>query len=180
MKSNSLNLKTYIAFEVFNEGSTHYLTIKLDNKILFDQALEKNIVYPFKINDYFDFGNAGKKMLNFRWTGKDECQNKHLKIYKLVVNDQFIPAHTIMTTPIENEYIQELKKTEEGRAKYRKKILYPGISHGWYGDFTYKFCLGTRQEIMEMKTEGGDNFYAVEKINSDIEQVADLEKARKL
>ncbi len=37
-----MNLKTYIAFETFNEQSEHKLIIKINDQTIFQQQFEKN------------------------------------------------------------------------------------------------------------------------------------------
>jgi len=64
-----------------------------------------------------------------------------MKIYKIIINDQYIAPHSVRITPFPTEYIKGLQSTEEGKKIYRKKILNPGHMQGWYGIYKFKFLL---------------------------------------
>jgi hypothetical protein len=152
MESNRYTLKNYIAISTFNAESSHKIEVRINKRKIFCKEFEKNKEYNLKIEDYFDYKGPGSNSIEVTWNGERECAKKYLKIYKVVVHDQHIAPHSVMITPVQNEYIENLASTEEGRKLYRKKILYPGHEHGWYGLYKFNFLLD-KQEIKDKKQQ---------------------------
>ncbi len=140
-KSNRFTLKNYIAISTFNAESDHNITIKINDKVFYKNNLAKNKEHNLKISDYFDYEEPGENTIQINWVGEQECENKFLKLYKIVINDQYIAPHSVRITPLPTEYIKGLLSTEEGKKIYRKKILNPGHVQGWYGIYKFKFLL---------------------------------------
>jgi len=151
-ESNRYNLKNYFAISAFNPVSTHEIKIKINEEMFFKQKLTKNKEYHLKISDYFDYKKPATNTIEITWNGEKEDEKKFLKIYKIVVNDQHIPPHASMITPVQNEYITNLLSTEQGSKFYRSKILNPGHRHGWYGTYRFRFLLDPMQ-IENIKQE---------------------------
>jgi hypothetical protein len=143
--SNRYNLKHYIAISAFNAESNHNLTIEINKKNIFTKDLIKDKEYHLKISDYFDYKKPGLNNIEIRWAGEHECEKKYLKIFSIVIHDQHIAPHSVMITPVRNEYIQNLLSTEEGTTFYNEKIFYPGHRHGWYGSYKFKFLLDPKE-----------------------------------
>ena len=146
-KSNRFTLKNYIAISTFNANSDQNITIQINNKVFYKNDLAKNKEHHLKISDYFDYVEPGENTIEINWSGEQECENKFMKIYKIVINDQYIAPHSVRITPFPTEYIKGLQSTEEGKIFYRKKILNPGHMQGWYGIYKFKFLL----DIHEIK-----------------------------
>ena len=140
-KSKIFSCKAEIEIAVFNNQSAHDITMTLNDHAIFYEKLVENKEYALKINDYFEFKRPGYNFLKIIWNGEKECENKFMKILKLIVNDQHIPNYNVMIDPIENEYIKNLKSTDQGMKDYRKHLLYAGHQHGWYGDYGFEFII---------------------------------------
>ena len=140
-RSNSYNIKNYLAISAFNSESTHKIKIEINGKVFFEKSLTKNKEYRLKISDYFDYERPGTNTIRIDWTGEQDCENKFMKIYKIIVNDQHVAPHSVMIAPIQNEYIKNLQSTDEGMIFYKKKIFNPGHQHGWYGTYKFKFLI---------------------------------------
>ena len=144
-KSNRYNLKNYFAISAFNTESSHKIKIKMNQTIIFEEELTKNKEHQLKISNHFDFEKPGLNTIEIIWNGEHDCENKFIKIYKIVINDQYIAPHSVMITPIPNEYIKNLLSTDEGSILYKKQLLNPGHHHGWYGTYKFKFLLDKHQ-----------------------------------
>jgi len=140
-RSNRYNLKNYLAISAFNSESIHRIKIEIDGKVFFEKELTKNKEHHLKISDYVDYENPGTKSIKVTWDGEHECENKFMKIYKIVVNDQHIAPYSAIITPNINEYITTLQSTDEGMRFYKKKIFNPGHHYGWYGTYKFNFSL---------------------------------------
>ena len=140
-KSNRFTLKNYIAISTFNAKSDHTIAIKINDKIFYKKHFVKNQEHHLKISDYFDYVEPSENTIQINWEGEQDCENKFMKIYKIIINDQFIAPHSVRITPFPTDYIRGLQSTEEGKIFYRKKILNPGHMQGWYGIYKFKFLL---------------------------------------
>jgi len=76
-----------------------------------------------------------------------------------------------MITPVQNEYIQNLLSTEEGKTSYNDTIFYPGHRHGWYGLYKFKFSLDPK----EIKNAEQESLIAMTGIKLD-SIITDVEK----
>lgn len=180
MISNRLNLKTYALCSLFNKESDHSLEVFINDQLFYKETFLKDKIYNIKIDDYFDYKDSGKKRIKFKWRGKNECQEKYLQFHRMIVHEQYIPIYSVLSKPIENEFIKNLKTSEEGRAKYRKWILFPGDKHGWYGDYSFDFLLGSFQERLEIKaSEPKYHFTKFWNISPDLEQLHLLKRVKK-
>jgi len=151
--------------EAFNAESSYNIMIKINEHTLFHQTFHSTKIQKLKIYEYVDYVESNVNKVNIIWSGDKECENKHLKIYKLVINDQHIAPHSVISYPVENDYIKTLKSTKEGQLEYRKKILYPGHEHGWYGTYQFRFgidssptsadALGIRDNVIYSNMERG-------------------------
>ena len=150
--SNRYTLKNYIAISTFNPDSPHKIEVKINETKIFYKEFEKNKEYNLKIEDYFDYKGPGSNSLEVTWNGERECAKKYLKIYKVVVHDQTISSHSVMITPVKNEYIENLLSTEEGTAFYKGKLFAPGHEYGWYGLYKFNFLLD-KQDIKDKKQQ---------------------------
>ena len=174
-RSNRFNLKTYIVLEAFNADSIHTIKIDINKKVFFEKALTKNHKHNLEILDYFDFREPGLNNIEITWTGEQESADKFIKIYKIIINDQYIAPHSVMITPLRNEYINNLLTTQDGIKSYRKKILNPGNQHGWYGRYKFKFSVdaneikkNTVEQIIDSTGIEFQNIYSdVERQNYD-------------
>ena len=182
MPSNRFKLKTYMQVSVFNAESRHQLTISINGKNIYNEKLEKNKLHKIKLADHFDYGQAGTTKLSIKWNGDQECEDKYLKIYKLVINEQQIPAYSVMIDPIENDYIKNLKSTKDGKATYRKALLYPGSRHGWYGEYNFKFFVGSKQEVQDLNEGSAQHMIGLEgqQILTDTEYLEEWRKAHRV
>ena len=118
----------------------------MNQTIIFEEELTKNKEHQLKISNHFDFEKPGLNTIEIIWDGEHDCENKFIKIYKIVINDQYIAPHSVMITPIPNEYIKNLLSTDEGSILYKKQLLNPGHHHGWYGTYKFKFLLDKHQK----------------------------------
>ena len=150
--SNRYTLKNYILISTFNADSPHKIEVKINGTKIFYKEFEKNKEYNLKIQDYFDYLGPGSNSIGIKWEGERECAKKYMKIYKVVVNDQHIAPHSVMITPIQNEYIDNLLSTEEGTALYKDKLFAPGHEHGWYGLYKFNFLLD-KQDIKDKRQQ---------------------------
>jgi len=105
-KSNRFTLKNYIAISTFNAESDHNITIEINNKVFYKNDLAKNQEHHLKISDYFDYEQPGENTIQINWVGEQECENKFMKIYKIIINDQYIAPHSVRITPFPTEYIK--------------------------------------------------------------------------
>ena len=142
-----MNLKTYIAFETFNEQSEHKLIIKINDQTIFQQQFEKNKKHSLELDEFYHY-KPGSSFIHFQWTGDAECSKKYITFNKIKIQEQNIPLKEINCIPYENDYIQELRSTKAGDKQYWDHILNPGTKHGWYGNYKLTFYLGTKQEIL--------------------------------
>jgi len=150
--SNSFNLKNYFAISAFNAESSHKITVKINQKKIFQKELTKNKEHQMKIEDYFDYTGPSINSIEIKWVGERDCEKKYLKIYKVIVNDQHLTPHSVMVTPTQNHYIENLLSTKEGTAFYKNKLFSPGHEHGWYGLYKFDFLLD-RQNIKDKKQQ---------------------------
>ena len=179
-RSNAYNLKTYLAISAFNFESIHKIKIEINGKVFFEKELTKNKEYQLKILDYFDYEKPGNNNIQITWTGEHECENKFMKIYKIVVNDQHIAPHSAIITPIQNEYIKHLLSTDEGIRFYKKKIFHSGHQQGWYGTYKFKFLL----DVHRIQNDIQESFIAATGIKStaiytDVERANLYKKANR-
>ena len=140
-RSNSYNLRNYFAISAFNAESSHKIKVKINQKTVFEKEFTKNKEYQIKIEEYFDYEEPGSNTIEITWDGEQECADKFIKIYKVIVNEQNIAPHSVIITPIPNDYIKSLLSTTEGTIFYKKQLFNPGIRHGWYGMYKFKFLL---------------------------------------
>ena len=146
--SNNYTLNNYLAISTFNAESDHTIKVKINQSKIFEETLVKNKEHQLKITDHFNYEGPGANTIEITWNGEKECAIKYLKIYKVVVHDQHIQPHSVMITPLQNEYITNLIATEEGAKAYRHKLFNPGHEHGWYGQYKFNFLLD-RHKIKE-------------------------------
>ena len=140
-KSSRYNLTNYIFISAFNEESAHNVKVKINGKAIFEKELTKNHDHQLKITESFDYKEAGPAIIEIQWDGEQECEKKFMKIKNVIVNDQTIESHSVMITPIKNDYIRGLLSTKEGTDFYNKHIFNPGKQHGWYGNYKFKFLI---------------------------------------
>ena len=131
-RSNSYNLSNYFAISAFNAESSHKIKVKINQKTVFEKEFIKN-------------KEPGSNTIEITWDGEQECADKFIKIYKVIVNEQNIAPHSVMITPIPNDYIKSLLSTTEGTIFYKKQLFNPGIRHGWYGMYKFKFLLDANE-----------------------------------
>ena len=96
-----------------------------------------------------------------------------MKIYKVIVNDQHIAPHSVMITPIQNEYIKNLRSTEEGSILYKKQLFNPGHRHGWYGTYKFKFLLDEQESLI------ASTGIRLNRVYTDLEKIKYFDKANK-
>ena len=135
------SLSTHLSFSTYNAESEHNIKIEVNGKLVFGKAFAKKKQHDCRITDNFEYVRPGLNIVKILWDGDQECENKFLKIIKFVVNDQIIPNYSAMIIPLENEYIKDLKSTEQGMTVYKKKILYNGNYFGWYGTYRFQFVV---------------------------------------
>lgn len=155
---STVDLSTYLTLTAFNQESDHRIILQINNEIVWEKTLQKNVTHSLKIFNNFPFQKTKPNTLMITWDGDQDCENKFLKIFKLIINDQHIAPHSVIIDPVENQYIKMLKTTEKGRIEYKEKLLYPGHQHGWYGDYKFcfsvdrrhsgRFALGIRDELI--------------------------------
>lgn len=151
--SNRYNFKTYIELSCFNTKSKHNIEISLNGTLFYKKSFEQNKEYNIKITDYLDFQEPGGKKLRIKWDGEYECEDKFLKIYKIIVNEQHLSPYSVRISPKRNAYIDELQSTKEGKDLYNKKIYYPGHQQGWYGDYEYMFYVDPKKTSHDKDVE---------------------------
>jgi hypothetical protein len=140
-KSNRYNLNTSLAIDMYNAKSMHNIKIDINKKIFYEQELVKDKEYFLKVEDYFDYVKPGSNTLTITWNGEHDCEHKHMKIRKVVINKQHLAPFKVMIDPIENDYIKDLKSTDQGLSSYRKQLFNPGYHHGWYGTYKFRFAI---------------------------------------
>lgn len=134
-------LSTQISFTTFNAECEHMIKIELNDKTVFGETLAREKEHDYRIMDNFEYVLPGLNTIKISWNAEHECENKFLKVLKLLVNDQIVPNHSARIDPIENEYIRNLQSTEQGLTEYRKKIFYNGNHFGWYGTYVFQFVI---------------------------------------
>ena len=147
-----MKLRTLIDVSIFNEECDSSFEIFLNDTPIEIVGIPKNFNKDVKVDKELDFNYYGEHVVKFRWSGDNDCANKYFNLHKVVINDQKIPAHTIKVLPFENDYINELQKSKQGKdwLKYRK--LFPGYRHGWYGDYEISFEFGDNQHFQKSST----------------------------
>lgn len=150
--SNRYTLKNYIAISTYNAESSHKIEVEINKRKIYNKEFIEKKEYNLKIVDYFDYLGPGSNSIEIKWEGERECAKKYLKIYKVVVNDQHIAPHSVMITPTQNEYIENLLSTEEGTTFYKGKLFAPGHEHGWYGLYKFNFLLD-KQDIKDKRQQ---------------------------
>lgn len=135
------SLSTQVSFTTFNEECDHNIKIEVNEKSVFEKSFTKGKEHDYRITDDFDYVRPGLNFIKILWNGERECENKFLKVFRLVVNDQSIPNYNARIDPIENEYIKDLKSTKQGMTAYKKRILYNGHHFGWYGTYRFQFVI---------------------------------------
>jgi hypothetical protein len=139
--SNRYNLHTSLAIDLYNAKSVHTIKIDINDKIFYQQQFSVDEKYSLKIEDYFDYSKPGLNNLTITWNGEHDCEHKYMKIRKVVINQQHLAPFKVMTDPIENDYIRDLKTTEQGLVAYKKQLFNPGYRHGWYGTYKFRFAI---------------------------------------
>ena len=139
--SNNYNLKTSLAIDTYNSQSVHKIKIEINNDIFYEQEFVKDKEHSLNIEDYFDYIEPSSNTLTITWDGEQDCEHKYMKIRKVVINQQHIAPFKVMINPIENDYIRNLKSTDEGLNAYKKQIINPGYRHGWYGSYKFSFAI---------------------------------------
>jgi hypothetical protein len=179
-KSNRFNLKNYIAISAFNAVSTHRVKININKKVFFEEELTKNKEHHLKISDYIDYEEPGSNTIEITWHGEQDCEKKFMKIYKVIVNDQHIAPHSVMITPIQNEYIKNLRSTEEGSILYKKQLFNPGHRHGWYGTYKFRFLLDEhRTKNAQQESLIASTGIRLNRVYTDLEKIKYFDKANK-
>tara|TARA_B100001093_G_scaffold151980_1_gene144743 strand:+ start:1596 stop:2159 length:564 start_codon:yes stop_codon:yes gene_type:complete len=139
--SNRYILNTSLAIDMYNAESVHKIKIDINDKIFYEKEFVKEKEYFLQIEDMFDYVEPGSNTLTITWNGHQDCENKYLKIRKVLINQQHLAPFKIMMNPIENDYIRNLKATDEGLNAFRKQLFNPGYRHGWYGTYTFRFAI---------------------------------------
>ena len=173
--SNRYNLHTSLAIDMYNAESMHTIKIDINDKSFYEKQLSNDKEYSLKIEDYFDYVKPGSNHLTITWNGEQDCEHKYMKIRKVVINQQHLAPFKVMMDPIENDYIRDLKSTDEGLSVYRKQLFNPGYRHGWYG--TYKFRFAIDPSSMPDRTQ--QSFVSASGIQSE-RILTDLNKAKHL
>lgn len=162
-----MKLRTLIDVSIFNEQCDSLFTVYHNDREIDLFEVAKNKVSDVKIDRALDFDYFGNHAIRFRWNSDRECANKHFNINKIIINDQKIPAHTIKVMPYENEYIKQLQSTDRGKELFKKSKLYPGYSHGWYGDYEISFEFGDKQHFKKFSSNSADSFLNAMGIRKD-------------
>jgi len=147
-----MKLRTLIDVSIFNEECDSMFEIFLNETSIESVGIAKNVRKDVKVDEELDFDYHGEHILKFRWSGDNECANKYFDLGKIIINDQKIPAHTIKVLPFENDYINELTKTKQGKEWLKKIKLFPGYRHGWYGEYEIGFEFGDKLHFKKYST----------------------------
>ncbi len=139
--SNRYILNTSLAIDTYNAESMHQIKIDINDRIFYENELSKEKEYVLEIEEMFDYVKPGSNTLTITWNGQQDCENKYLNIRKVLINQQHLPPFKVMMNPIENDYIRNLKSTDEGLSAFRKQLFNPGYRHGWYGTYTFRFAI---------------------------------------
>jgi|TARA_B100001964_G_scaffold3053_1_gene3419 hypothetical protein len=139
--SNRFTLPTYFYAKAYNEGSDHTVKVFLDDVCITEQNIPASEEQVLKFDDIHNWQEAGHHVVRINWDGKEEAENKWIKIWRLAVNDQMLPVFAFRYLPKETEFIKDNPKL------VREKITKPGQTYGWYGDLIHRFSLGNPKEI---------------------------------
>ena len=139
--SNRYKLNTSLAIDTYNAESLHKIKIGINGKLFYEQEFVKEKEYIVDIEDVFDYVQSGLNTLTLNWNGDHDCENKYLKIRKVIINQQHLAPFKVIIDPIENDYIRNLKATDEGFRVYKNHLFNPGYYHGWYGTYTFRFII---------------------------------------
>jgi hypothetical protein len=135
--------------------------------------------------DYFNFVNSGIKKITVTWQGEKECENKWLKIGKMVINNQEVRVHNCRYMPFDNEYLLSQRNNINGRKEITRRILFPGETIGWFGRIVYQPYIGTRSLRYSSRTKTKDEIiselisYPNMHIDIDSEEVMILARRKK-
>lgn len=152
MASNRFNLPTYIVLKSFSEYP-HSITIDIDDNIILRKDVPGGEELTIKNDGYYDFVKSGIKKITVTWRGDKECENKWLKIGKIVINNQEIRPHHCRYMPFDNEYLLSQKNNPIKKKEIAKRILFPGETYGWFGRITYEPYIGTKSLRYSSRTK---------------------------
>ena len=155
MASNRYNLSTYILFKCFSEHR-HSVTVDIDGDTVFRKDIPAGEELTVKNDGHHDFVNPGLKKIVITWKGEKECENKWLKMGKIVINNQEIFPHHCRYHPFDNEYILDQRNSLVGSKEITRKILFPGETFGWFGRIAYTPYVGPRPFRYSMRTKTKD------------------------
>lgn len=155
MASNRFKLPTYIVLKSFSEYP-YSITIDVDDDIILRKDAPGGEELTIKNDGHYDFVKSGIKKITVTWRGDKECQNKWLKMGKIVINNQEIRPHHCRYLPFDNEYLMNQRKDPINKKEITKRILFPGETFGWFGRITYEPYIGTKSLRYSSRTKTTD------------------------
>jgi|TARA_R110000851_G_scaffold51243_1_gene121832 hypothetical protein len=145
-----MELETTVKLTIFNEQADSCFSILHHDDEIYKLDLKKNTLRDIKFSKKIKYEAFGLHTITLKWNGDGDCANKYFHIKSIAVNEQKLPAHTVRSKPYENDYIRELKKTEDGKQRIKQMTLYPGYRHGWYGEYQINFEFGDKDYFKKL------------------------------
>jgi len=132
------------------------VTVDIDGDTVFRKDIPAGEELTVKNDGHHDFVNPGLKKIVIMWKGEKECENKWLKMGKIVINNQEIFPHHCRYHPFDNEYILDQRNSLVGSKEITRKILFPGETFGWFGRIAYTPYVGPRPFRYSIRTKTKD------------------------
>ena len=158
-----MKIQTSISVKVFNELCDSTFSILYNQKKIYYTKVDKNNIKEIFFDYELDFTYYGNHFFHFKWNSNNDCANKYFKLGKIVVHGQKLPAHNVKVNPYQNDYINSLKNTQDGNKIYKQKTMYPGYTHGWYGDYEIEFEFGDKIYFSKMARDSVLSFIGIKK-----------------